>query len=228
MKFIPLLRNKLKILLICFVILICNTVIYVEAAPFKFVVEGYLDYVDEKLTQTFSIRDLYHLEYTVDSATADTNPNNPDKAFYVNAITSLTVTVGDYYTATSTGYNSISILNDDLYDADSYRLSIPAESMKGDDVNGCYLYNQGSLFSFGDADGNAFSDDSLIPDTLNYSNFSGSLNLTFYDPSMSDMHWIIGISASISSFEFYPIPVPSTLLLLFSGLVGLFGIGRKK
>ncbi len=228
MKFIALLKNKLKILFICSAFFICNAAVCVDAAQVTFVVEGYLDYVDEGLSQTFSMGDLYHLEYTVNSATVDTNPDDPDIANYENAIISLTVTVGNYYSATSTSHNSISVYNDNLYKKDRYSIFIPAESITGDDAGQCYLYSQGPLLSFGDGNGNAFSDDSLIPYTLDFSNFSGALSLTFYDPLMSDMHWTRGIFATISSFEFYPVPVPSTLLLLLSGLAGLFGVNRIK
>lgn len=180
------------------------------------------------MAETFSIGDLYHLEYTLDSTTPDVNPENPDRAYYNDAITSLTVTIGDYYVATSSGESLISVRNDDPYDADIYRISIPAESMTGDDVGHSYLYNQGPLLFLGDNDGNAFSDDSLIPYTLDYSNFSGYLALTFYDRFSSELIGPVGISASISSFEFYTVPVPSTISIMVFGLLGLFGIGRTK
>ncbi len=228
MIFIALLKNKLKFLFICSAILICNTTVYVEATPVKFIIEGYLDYVPTELSGTFSTRDLYHLEYTVESTSVDWYPDDPGKASYVDAITSLTITIGDYYSAAGTGESLITLYDNHSTYADWYRISLPAESMTGDDVNGCYLYRQSALLSFGDAGGNAFSDDGIIPDTLDYSNFSGYMGLTFYDPSMSDMIWYISISANISSFEYYPVPVPSALLLLSSGLLGLFGISRIK
>ena len=221
-------KSKFKLVLIVFAILFCNTASYVEAASVTFIVEGTLDFVDDELSGTFSIGDLYHLEYTVDSTTIDANPDDPNKSFYENAITSLTVTVGDYYSAVSTGQSLISVYNDDPYDADSYTISIPAESMIGDDVDGCYLYNQGPLLSFGDDVGNAFSDGSLIPYTLDYSNFSGAIGLTFYDPVMSPYIGVVGISANISSFEFHTVPIPSTIFLLSLGLMGLCGMGRIK
>ncbi len=228
MKFIAFLKNKLKFLFICSIILICNTAVCVDAAPFKFIVEGYLDYVTSELSGTFSKGDLYHLEYTIDSTAADGYPDDPNRSIFVDAITSLTITIGDYYTAAGTGESLITLYDNHSTYADWYRISLPAESMTGDDVNGCYLYNQGPLLSFGDADGNAFSDDDIIPRTLDYSNFSGYMGLTFYDPSKSDMSWYISLSANISSFEYYPVPVPSALLLLSSGLAGLFGINRIK
>jgi len=172
-------KNKLKLPLIVFTILFCNAASYVKAAPVNFIVEGTLDYVDDELSGTFTIGDLFHLEYTVDSTAVDATPDDPNKAFYVNAITSLSITVGDYYSATSTGQSLISVYNDDPYMADSYRISIPAESMIGDNVDGCYLSNQGPLLSFGDSGGNAFSDDSLIPYTLDDSNYYGYMGLTF-------------------------------------------------
>ena len=57
-----------------------------NAAQVTFIVKGHLDYVGEELAGTFSIGDLYHLEYSFDSTTIDSVPGDPIIGAYVDAI----------------------------------------------------------------------------------------------------------------------------------------------
>ena len=202
------------------------------AAQVSFVVEGYLEHVDAELAGIFSIGDLYHLEYTFESTTVDSVPGDPTLGVYDNAISSLSVNIGDYYYATGNGRSKISVSDNTLYIdgnnshsyIDEYRIDL-IDPMSGDSVNGNDLDTfQAPLFSLIDLSGNAFSNDELITYVLDPSDFIGYMALAFYNP----ISGTTVIQSNISSFQVSSVPVPSAFWLLLPGLISLFGISRFK
>ena len=202
-----------------------------NAAQVTFIVKGHLDYVGEELAGTFSIGDLYHLEYTFDSTTIDSVIGDPIIGAYVDAIFSLSVTIGNY-NAVGNGRSRIGVYdntlfidsnNNNLY-VDKYRIDL-LDPMIGDSINGYNLDNyQAALLSMTDLSGNVFTNDKLITYALDPSNFIGYMALTFSNP----ISGITGVQADISSFQVSSVPVPSAFWLLLPGLISLLGISRFK
>jgi len=122
----------------------------------SFTVEGTVFYVDSPLADTFSIGDTFRLEYTFESLTPDLEPNT-DRGVYFDAITDLTVTVGNY-SATGPGSNSFSVYNS-LF-ADLYRIDIDYP-MLGPSVNGFDLDFQGPIMQLSDPTCTALTSDAL-------------------------------------------------------------------
>lgn len=203
-----------------------------QASPVTFIVEGNLDYVDTALSGSFSIGDLFHLEYTFDPMTIDSNPANSNRGFYDDSISSLNAVVGGY-NATGNGAERISVDND-LVGADQYRIDITTP-MTGDSINGYNLSTQTPILQLRDTTETAFSSDSLITYALNPADFLDSgtfLALEFVDPDYDDIFNPTGglalISANITSFEVSNVPVPAAFWLLLSGLTTLIGFSRRK
>lgn len=220
-------NNKLMMLSLIFIVFSLIIIPVSRAAQVTFVVEGYLEYVGDELAGTFSLGDLYHLEYTFDSTTLDSIPDDPDHGGYNNSISSLWVKIGDYSAvADSSGRNHIDVINDHPVDADLYRVAL-LDPMIGESINGYNPANfQAPLLSLIDLSMNAFSSDELFTYALDHSNSIGCIALTFYNPNVNPVFQSTGIQANISSFEVSSIPIPSSFLLFFSGLFGLLGANK--
>jgi len=218
-------NNKWLLLAITFIIFPLILISDSKAAQVTFVVEGHLDYVGAELAGTFSIGDLYHLEYTFDPNTIDSVPGDPGLGGYNNSISSLSVQISSYYAvAASNGRSHITVINDHPVDADQYRVDL-LDPMVGNSINGYDLANyQASLLSMTDLSMNVFSNDELITYALAPSNFIGYMALTF-ENSISGT---TGIQADISSFQVSSVPVPNSFWLFLPGLISLFGISRFK
>ena len=141
-----------------------------HAALVTFVFEGVVDTeVPTELAGTFSIGDLYRLEYTFESTTPDVTA---DIRFghYPLAITALSVTVGTY-SATALG-GDIQVVNDDSGFSDNYRIDIRDNSMSGAPINGLALdSNQLPVMVLHDTSRSVFASDALPltpPDPTNF------------------------------------------------------------
>ena len=222
-------NNKLMLLPLFFIIFSFIVIQNSRAAQVTFVVEGNLNYVDAVLSSTFSIGDLYHLEYTFDSTMIDSLPGDPNRGIYENAISSLSVSVGGY-TANINGQNMIDIYNN-RFDGDVYSIWL-SEPMIGNSIDGYSLSKQSPLLLTGDGSGAAFMDDSLITYALNPLDFIGYMALEFVNLDLNTISDPNGgyafISADISSFQVSSVPVPSAFWLFLPGLISLFGISKFK
>ncbi len=152
-------------------VLVCAVLVFITppltlATTITFIVEGNVDRVPVELASAFSIGDLFHLEYTFESTTPDSNPSNIKRGFYDNAITSLSVTVGGY-SASGIGVNHISVDND-LTGADSYRIDITTP-LSGNSVNGFDISKQSPILQMRDTTLAVFSND-LLPVSALYPN----------------------------------------------------------
>lgn len=202
-----------------------------RAAQVSAVVKGHLEYVGDELSGTFSIGDLFHLEYTFDSTTADSVLGDPNLGIYVDSISALSVKIGNY-SAVGNGRSHINISdnvlyidgnNNNLY-IDQYRIDL-IDQMIGDSVKGYDLATfQSALLSLTDLSGNSFSNDALVTYALDLYSFQGYLALSFYNPHFGRT----GIQADVSYFKVSSVPIPSAFWIMLSGLITLFGVTKIK
>ena len=191
------------------------------AAPIRVDYSGTLDSVSPELSPFFAISDTFAGSYIFDSNALDVDLSSA-LGVYPNAITSASISIstnsGTYNAAATSGTIQVfdapppGIPDPDLYTAF-------ASVVSGDPVQG----NPPASFgpSLSDSTLMAIQSDAL-PTTLNLGGFdTREFFFSFFNPATMDND--LSITGTIDSLSFTPVPVPSAVLLMGTGLLGLIG-----
>jgi len=217
-------KNVLRLLMFPVIVLgliaLSGSVQRAEAITVDF--SGTVTYVYPALSGTFNTSQMISGSYSFDPATADTNAA-ADTGVYLGALTGMSFTVGSYAVGSSGTNNRISVFDNYAWsDADDY--VVQNDSLSGAALSG---YSPFRVFlNLSDPTKTVFSSDAL-PLSPDRSNFQwATWELQFSTSASASLQFIRGDITSLSVAS-APIPEPSTLLLIGSGLTGLGLVQRR-
>ena len=170
----------------------------------------------------FEVHAIY--DSSVQMQRSSANPNLVFSTVNPPTVLELTVQVGNYI-ATSTGGDII--LRHDLLGDDFEISAIPFLGLSGPDIEGLHL--QSVMVRLRDTSGTFFSGPppEYPPEEFAIDDFTAALfELRFDNSSSEGLVWAGRLEPFTASAS--PIPLPPTLWLFGSGLLGLIGIARKK
>ena len=193
---------------------------------------GTVDFISSGATGLIDIGNSFSGSYTYETLTPDADASSISGE-YIYAIKEMSFFVGDLYFSKgvdptpSFGTDSILIVNNGFgIDLDLYAAIVPV--LDGADVGIFSANNFGFEMSLFDQTGTVYTNDSL-PSDLNLASFQNSdpnLQPTLQLMFTNDGKKSTFSSANISSIS--TVPVPASIWLLGTGLVGLISLTKRK
>lgn len=188
-----------------------------HASAMTFNFTGELIRVDTPLSGAFTTGNKFSGSYTFDSNATSNQPGPSPIAFFTNAISNLSLSVGsEPYTASATngdiGYDFEG--GDASYDA-SVTGSISAASAEGYALTGLTLTWTPDNFP---SQMGALSEETLFGPT------SDGILIMYFDGSNGPSQ----IRGTLDSVTIAHMPIPTTVWLFGSGLLGLIGFAKRK
>ena len=165
---------------------------------------------------------------TYDDTTPDSRPLDTSIGRYNNAVTSLSLNIGNgTYQATlgSTGIHYIQVTDSgSVNDAWAMRVPLAGPNVVGDPNAGWGPFEVVPLylqFNMNHGFPSVFNSDALAPPTLSNLNQNPTFRV-FFDSENFGQQQLVGTLSSIT-----PVPLPPAVILFGAGLVALIGLGAR-
>jgi PEP-CTERM motif len=211
------------IILVGMVLVILLTSVHAGAYQITFNFSGYIYAVDPSVSGTFNVGQSVTGFFTFNSEAAGQSFSpgkvlDPSITYYPRALTAFQATIAGYSVGLG-GENRIFVINNDAAGRDRYLAELLAPS--GANVAGLPVSD--FFLSFQDFYGTTINDGSLPLSPAILGNFPSAAGALDFVTGINPKNRVTFSINSVTS----PVPLPSTMLFLGSGLIGLIGLRRK-
>ena len=199
----------------------------VSAFPINYEFSGTLVYVKSDLSGKFSTGEAFLGSFSFESTTPDAD-SNPTIGTYFNRFNNFSLEVGSAeFGLRSDSFSFVGVKNNNAYSEDNYLFNLLR--MSGPTVNAFYPYLF-HIYLESTSAADLIKNDLLpvlLPDVKGFSSRS-FFRIYFRDETNNSIPEFIGLSGRLDTMTASsPVPEPSTMLLLGSGLLGLWGARKK-
>ncbi len=183
-----------------------------SAAPIRVDYGGSLTSVDSLLSPPFMVGDTYTGSYVFDSNAPDIGTSGNGGDF---AATNFSVTF-------STGYNVTANMGEieTRLTSSQHTYSVRSRNLIAGTVNGNFPID--FLLRLTDSSVTALQS-TAIPTTIDLNDFDSRQFFFGFSETGPDGDNNVGLAGTVTSLSFTPVPVPSAMLLMGTGLLGLIG-----
>lgn len=215
-----------RLIIICISLLFFTSTSF--ASPIKWLIRGTVSNVDPILSSQFMVGHQFSGVANIDPTVTDDEPNTSYRGTYYDAV-EMSATIGSYNASSEDMY--LRVIDGFKYDqSDSFLFSSPSyESSNGDHIGDYYFL--GFTFYLKDDEGTMLSSTDIpaTPPNLDLAE-TAEIVVRFGKPYPHVGSWL-GAELFVKDLlveEYTPVPEPSTILLLGSGLTGFIFYRRKR